>query len=131
MGKNAIQGGVYLVNKQFYLPTVGLTYNICRVSSIYFLVPPAAKTKSPVDPAYSRLPRLAAPPPPYCTLKHWLVHPSIPHMSSYSPATLAPNHTTPELVNPRTPLYLQLYCHIFYNSSLQKNHFRDNTCLSQ
>ena len=57
----------------------------------FFLQPP--KPNHPVGSACSRLPWLAAPPPPYHTLQCWPVPPSIPHASYYSPATSAPTRT--------------------------------------
>ena len=78
------------------LYTVGLTSNICRVSSIScLLLPPAAQTKPP------RRLRLLPPPMAGCTSAALPYVPSnvgqslplFPQMSCYSPATSAPTRT--------------------------------------
>ena len=69
-----------------------MTSNICRVSSIScLLLPPAAQTNHPVGSAYSRLPWLAAPPPPYRTYP-----PTLASASLYSP-------TRPVILRRRQP----------------------------
>ena len=84
------------VNKRFCLPAVGLTSNICRVSSIScLLLPPAAQTKPP------RRLRLLPPPMagcasaalPYVPSNVGQSLPLFPHTSCYSPATSAPTRT--------------------------------------
>ena len=84
------------VNKRFCLPAVGLTSNICRVSSIScLLLPPAAQTKPP------RRLRLLPPPMagcasaalPYVPSNVGQSLPLFPHTSCYSPTTSAPTRT--------------------------------------
>ena len=59
------------------------------LSLVFFLQPP--KPNHPVGSACSRLPWLAAPPPPYRTLQRWLVPPSIPpHVLLFS-GDVSPN----------------------------------------
>ena len=89
-----------------------MTSNICRVSSIScLLLPPAA---------CSRLPWMAAPPPPYRTYPPTLASPSL--YSPTRPVILRrrqPQHApAPEPVNPRTPLRLRLDWRIFHGSCL-------------
>ena len=82
----------------------------------FFLQPP--KPNHPVGSACSRLPWLAAPPPPYRTYPPTLASPSL-----YSPTRpvilrrCQPQHApAPEPVNPRTPLRLRLDRRIFHGS---------------
>ena len=84
------------VNKRFCLPAVGLTSNICRVSSICcLLLPPAAQTK----PTH----RLCLLPPPMASCASAALPyvpsnvgqslPLFPHTSCYSPVMSAPTCT--------------------------------------
>ena len=89
--------GNSLASQQRILPpAVGLTSNICRVSSIScLLLPPAAQTKPP------RRLRLLPPPMagyasaalPYVPSNVGQSLPLFPHTSCYSPATSAPTRT--------------------------------------
>ena len=82
----------------------------------FFLQPP--KPNHPVGSACSRLPWLAAPPPPYHTYPPMLASPSL--YSPTRPVILRrrqPQHApAPEPVNPRTPLRLRLDRRIFNGS---------------
>lgn len=82
----------------------------------FFLQPP--KPNHPVGSACSRLPWLAAPPPPYRTYPPTLASPSL--YSPTRPVILRrrqPQHApAPEPVNPRTPLRLRLDRRIFHGS---------------
>ena len=82
----------------------------------FFLQPP--KPNHPVGSACSRLPWLAAPPPPYRTYPPTLASPSL--YSPTRPVILRrrqPQHApAPEPVNPRTPLRLRLHRRIFHGS---------------
>ena len=82
----------------------------------FFLQPP--KPNHPVGSACSRLPWLAAPPPPYRTYPPTLASPSL--YSPTRPVILRrrqPQHApAPEPVNPRTPLRLRLDRRIFNGS---------------
>ena len=86
------------------------------LSLVFFLQPP--KPNHPVGSACSRIPWLAAPPPPYHTYPPTLASPSL--YSPTRPVILRrrqPQHApAPEPVNPRTPLRLRLDRHIFNGS---------------
>ena len=86
------------------------------LSLVFFLQPP--KPNHPVGSACSRLPWLAAPPPPYRTYPPTLASPSLYYPTR--PVILwrcQPQHApAPEPVNPRTPLRLRLDRRIFNGS---------------
>ena len=106
------------VNKRFCLPAVGLTSNICRVSSIScLLLPPATQTKPP------RRLRLLPPHMVGCASATLLYPPTLASPTLYSPTRPVilrrrqPQHTpAPEPVNPRTPLCMRLDRRIFNGS---------------
>ena len=106
------------MNKRFCLPAVGLTSNICRVSSISSLIfPPVAQTKPP------RRLRLLLPPMADCASTALPHPPMLASPSLYSPTRPVilrrrqPQHApVPKPVNPRTPLRLRLDRRIFHGS---------------
>ena len=82
------------VNKRFCLPAVGLTSNICRLSSLSCLPPPADQTKPHrrclLTPPMAGCASAAL---PYVPSNIGQSLPLFPHTSCYSLATSAPTHT--------------------------------------
>ena len=105
-------------NDSAYQPLDGHPTSIVYLLSLVFFFLQSPKPNHPVGSACSRLPWLAAPPPPYRTYPPTLASPSL--YSPTRPVILRrrqPQHApAPEPVNPRTPLRLRLDRRIFNGS---------------